>query len=61
MSEEKYNNLKVLLIVGIALLSCYSFFRLAIYNEKRIESLETSVMKMQEEINQIKIKLYANQ
>jgi len=59
MSEEKYNTVKILLIIGIALLSCYSFFRLATYNEKRIETLETSVMKMQEEINQIKIKLYA--
>ncbi|MDD5696973.1 MAG: hypothetical protein PHO90_03330 [Candidatus Pacebacteria bacterium] len=61
MNEEKYNTLKALLIIGIALLSCYSFFRLATYNEKRVEALETSVMKMQEEINQIKIKLYSIQ
>lgn len=56
--EEKYTTLKILLIVGIALLACYSFFQLAVYNEKRIEALEENVTKIQEDINQIKIKLY---
>jgi len=34
------------------------FFQLAVYNEKRIEALEENVTKIQEDINQIKIKLY---
>jgi len=56
--DKEYRILKVLLIIAIAFLACYSFFRLAVYNEKRIEALEENVTKIQEDINQIKIKLY---
>ncbi len=59
MSEEKYDLLKTILIIGIALLASYSLYQLAIYNEKKIEALETNMMKVQEEVFQIKLKLYA--
>ncbi|MFA5232646.1 MAG: hypothetical protein WC410_03200 [Candidatus Paceibacterota bacterium] len=57
MNEEKYDFLKTILIIGIAILASYSLYRMAVYNEKRIESLENNMMKVEEEVFQIKLKL----
>jgi len=57
MSEEKYDFLKTILIVGIAILASYSLYRMAVYNEKRIEALENSVIQIEQEVFQIKLKL----
>jgi len=35
--DKEYRILKVLLIIAIAFLACYSFFRLAVYNEKGLK------------------------
>jgi ABC-type dipeptide/oligopeptide/nickel transport system permease subunit len=61
MKEEKQSLIEVILIIIVALLISYSFYLLAGYYAKRVDVLERDVMKIQEEMLQIKAKIYAPQ
>jgi hypothetical protein len=58
MKQEKQSILEVILVTIIAILISYSFYLLAGYYSQRINILEENSMKMQEELLQIKAKVY---
>jgi hypothetical protein len=58
MKQEKQNMLEVVLVIIIAILVSYSFYLLAGYYSTRIESLEKDSMKIQEELLQVKARVY---
>jgi len=58
MKQEKQNFLEIILVTIIAILVSYSFYLLAGYYSQRVAALEDSSSRMQEELLQIKVKVY---
>ena len=58
MKQEKQSILEVILVAIIAVLISYSFYLLAGYYSQRIKILENDSMRIQEELLQIKAKVY---
>jgi hypothetical protein len=58
MKQEKQSILEVILVAIIAVLISYYFYLLAGYYSQRIKILENDSMRIQEELLQIKAKVY---